>query len=136
MDLSAPSLVKHREIGFRELHPDADQAGSASLLLVDVPGVQDVQAVTPVLLQVRYHVLQVTLEQIEGALDEAGFHLDNRLIYRLKRALYYYTEEVERANAGCPRGSTNCTQKIYMTRYRLAAHGCRDPRPEHWREYR
>jgi hypothetical protein len=92
--------------------------------------------VTPLLLQLSYHVLDVSLEQIEAALDEAGFHLDNRLMYRLKRALYYYTEEVERANAGCPRGSTNCTQKVYMTRYRLAAHGCRDPRPEHWREYR
>jgi hypothetical protein len=136
MDLVPDPFVKHREIGFRELHPDPDQAGSASLWLVDFAGVREAQAVTPTLLQVRYHVLEISLEQIEAALDEAGFHLDNRLIYRLKRALYYYTEEVERVNAGCPRGGTNCTQKVYMTRYRMAAHGCRDPRPEHWREYR
>ena len=136
MDQGPTSFIKHREIGFRELHPDPDQARSASLLLVGVPGVLEIQVVAPTLLQVRYHVLEVSLEQIEAALDEAGFHLDNRLMYRIKRALYYYTEEVERANAGCPRGSTNCTEKVYMTRYRLAAHGCRDPRPEHWRDYR
>ena len=135
MDQAPESFVKHREIGFRELHPDPDQARSAGLLLFDVPGVREVQAVNPTLLRIRYHVLEVSLEQLEIALDEAGFHLDNRLFCRLKRALHYYTEEVERANAGCPRGSTNCTQKVYITRYRLAAHGCRDPRPEHWREY-
>ncbi len=118
MDQVPAAFVKHREIGFRDLHPDPDQARSASLLLVDLPGIAELHVVTPLLLKVSYHVLEVTLEQIEGLLDEAGFHLDNRLIYRLKRALHYYTEEVER------------------TRYRLAAHGCRDPRPEHWREYR
>ena len=128
-------FVKLREIGFDELHPDPDQARTASLQLVGVAGVLAVEAVSATLLRVRYDVMRVTLEQIEGALDDAGFHLDNRLLLRLKRALWYYTEEVERANHGCARGSTNCTQKIYITRYQHGAHGCRDRRPEHWRQY-
>jgi hypothetical protein len=128
-------FVKHREIGFDELHPDPDQARTASLQLVGVPGIVEVEAVSPTLLRVRYDVMRITLEQIEAALDEAGFHLDNRLLLRLVRALWYYTEEVQRANHGCPRGRTNCTQKIYITRYQHVAHGCRDRRPEHWRQY-
>ncbi len=136
MEAASDPLVRQREIGFRELHPDPEQARSAALQLVGVPGVLEVQVVDPLLLRVSYHVMQITLEQIETALDEAGFHLDNRLLFRLKRALYYYCEDVERANRGCPRGATNCTQKIYIARYRQAEHGCRDPRPAHWREYR
>jgi hypothetical protein len=80
-------FVKLREIGFDELHPDPDQARTASLQLVGVPGVFAVEAVSVTLLRVRYDVMRVTLEQIEGALDDAGFHLDNRLLLRLKRAL-------------------------------------------------
>ncbi|MCU0970439.1 MAG: hypothetical protein MUF57_01265 [Gammaproteobacteria bacterium] len=135
MGTPTDDFVKHREIGFDELHPDPEQARTASLQLVGVPGILEVEAVSATLLRVRYDVMRITLEQIEGALDEAGFHLDNRLLLRLVRALWYYTEEVQRANHGCPRGSTNCTQKIYITRYQHAAHGCRDRRPEHWRQY-
>jgi hypothetical protein len=135
MGTPTDDFVKHREIGFDELHPDPEQARTASLQLVGVPGILEVEAVSATLLRVRYDVMRITLEQIEGALDEAGFHLDNRLLLRLVRALWYYTEEVQRANHGCPRGSTNCTQKIYITRYQHATHGCRDRRPEHWRQY-
>ena len=39
MDAPSDSLVKHREIGFRELHPDPEQARSAALRLVGVPGI-------------------------------------------------------------------------------------------------
>ena len=135
MDATAASLIKHREIGFRDLHPDPDQARSASLVLVDIPGVRALHVVTPLLLQLSYHVLEVSLEQLEAILDEAGFHLDNRLMYRLKRALYYYTEEAQQDALGCGRGRGNCTQAVFINRYRQIEHGCRDVRPDHWRRY-
>jgi len=135
MDTSSPTLIKHREIHFVELHPDPNQPQTAALLLADVEGLQRVEPKTNTLLHISYDLLKVSLEQIESGLTEVGLHIDNRLLYRLKRALYYYTEEIERANRGCRRGDSNCTRKIFANRYRNMDHGCHDQRPEHWRKY-
>jgi hypothetical protein len=128
-------FLRHREIAFCELHPDPRQAESAAMALADVAGVSHVQLESPSFLRVSYNVLQVTLEQIDAMLTEMGFHLDNGLVHRIKRALAYYTEETMRANIGCTRGESNCTQKIFADRYARGDHGCRDQRPEHWRRY-
>ncbi len=135
MDISDDERIKHREIAFRELHPNPDQAGTAERFLAGVEGVVASEAASPTLVRVSYDVLAVTLEELEDGLRELGLHLDNRLFLRLKRALYYYTEETLRANCGCPHGDSNCTKKVFATRYRQIEHGCRDQRPEHWRRY-
>ena len=128
-------FVKYREIVFDSLQPDGDQAPTAALSLSGVDGIEQVQVIDCWALGVRYDLLLISLEQIEDALTEAGFHLSNRLIHKLRRSLYYYTEETQRANAGCPRGESNCTREIFIQRYRRLDHGCRDHRPEHWRKY-
>lgn len=127
-------LVKHREIRFCRLHPDSTQAHSASLLLSDIEGIHLVQPLGPHLLHVSYDISRITLVIIEGALNELGYHLDNSLMLKLKRALYYYTEETQRANLGleevcCP------DKQMFINRYLRRRHGCRDERPEHWRNY-
>jgi len=132
---NAESLFKVREIVFQELHPDPDQAGSAAALLVELEGVDRVEAITPDTVQVAYHLLAITLAQIEGLLESNGFHLDNGLVYKIRRALHHYTEETQRANLGCAKGETNCTQKVFVNRYRKRDHGCQDDRPEHQRRY-
>lgn len=127
-------LVKHREIRFCRLHPDNTQAHSASLILSDVEGIHLVQPVEPHLLHVSYDITRITLNIIEGALSELGYHLDNSLMYKLKRALYYYTEETQRANLGLEEAC--CPDKqMFISRYLRRRHGCRDQRPEHWRNY-
>ena len=93
MDDYADSLFKVREIVFQELHPDPDQAGSAAALLLDIEGVHRVAPVEPGTLQVAYHLLAITLEEIEQLLEKSGFHLDNGLVYKIRRALHHYTEE-------------------------------------------
>jgi len=128
-------FLRHREIAFCELHPDPRQAESAAMALADMVGVSHVQLDSPSFLRISYNVLEVTLEQIDALLTEMGFHLDNGLVHRIKRALAYYTEETMRANIGCTRGESNCTQKIFADRYARGDHGCRDQRPEHWRRY-
>jgi hypothetical protein len=125
------TTLKHREILFATPHPDDNQAGSAMLMLVDVTGVEQVSALSATQLSISYDVTQITLHIIEQALMEVGFHLDNNLLAKMKRALYYYTEETLRANLGCD----NCTQKVFIHRYQKQLHGCRDERPEHWRNY-
>ncbi len=135
MDQGELDIIKEREIAFVEFHPDPDQAGTASRLLIELEGVEHAEALSPALLCIRYNVLAICLEQIEGALQAAGFHLSNRLMNKLKRALYYYTEEIERANNGCPPADPNSTQQVFINRYQQREHGCRDSRPEHWRKY-
>jgi len=126
---------KHREIVFDPMHPNCDQAQAAALRLADVPGLGQVQIISSIALKISYDLRRISLRQIEEALDAAGFHLSNKLIYKLRRALWYYSEETQRANAGCPRGESNCTRKVFIERYKSVNHGCRDERPEHWRKY-
>lgn len=135
MQISDADRFKNREIPFQEIHPDPSQSATAARFLRDVDGVLATDPTSPILLKVTYDVLITTLQEIEDALTELGLHLDNRLMHRVRRALYYYTEETLRANCGCPRGESNCTQKIFAKRYELIEHGCRDQRPEHWRRY-
>jgi hypothetical protein len=135
MDTEGHELIKHRDIFFAELHPDANQASTAALLLADVSGIIHVRPHSPLHLQVSYHLLEVCLEQIEIGLLEMGLHIDNRLLYRLKRTLHYYTEETQRANHGCSQTDWKCTRKVFAGRYQRLNHGCRDPRPQHWRKY-
>jgi hypothetical protein len=135
MEILEPGLIKHRDIAFRDLHPDPHQARSAALFLGGVGGVIRAAPTSPLLVQVSYDLLQVTLEEIEEALKELGLHIDNGILFRIRRALYYYAEETQRANLGCSRGESNCTRKVFALRYRTLNHACRDRRPEHWRRY-
>jgi hypothetical protein len=103
--------------------------------LLDIEGVHRVEVVDAASVEVHYHLLMICLADIEGLLEQNGFHLDNRLVYKIRRALYHYTEETQRANLGCAKGESNCTQKVFVNRYRKREHGCQDDRPEHWRRY-
>ena len=130
-----PDRVKHREILFRGPHPDPYQAQSAALLLSDLDGILAVRLAEAVdhVLYVTYDVHLICLQHIEEILGEVGYHLDNNLMVRLKRAIYYYTEQAERETLGCQDG--DCTRKVFIEHYRRHSHGCRDERPEHWRRY-
>jgi hypothetical protein len=135
MHIPDADRIKSRDIPFQEIHPDPHQAATAASFLGNVDGILHLEPSSPILLRVRYDVLITSLQEIEDALTELGLHLDNRLIHRVKRALYYYTEETLRANCGCPHGESTCTKKVFAKRYELIEHGCRDQRPEHWRRY-
>ena len=130
----AGSPVKHRDIRFCRLHPDKHQAHSASLVLSDVEGIELLRPNGTHLLHVSYDITTLSLCLIEDVLVDLGFHLDNSLTVKLMRALYYYTEEVERANLGIE--ECGCADRqVFINRYCKLPHGCRDERPEHWRNY-
>lgn len=126
---------KRREIWFREPHPDSSQARSALLLLSGVEGVLELDAPSSTCLKIVYNVCQITLQDIESALDEVGFHLDNSLLSKLRRTLWYYAEDTQRANMGCELDNSNSTRRVFVNRYQKLEHGCRDERPQHWRKY-
>ncbi|TVQ89374.1 MAG: hypothetical protein EA400_07720 [Chromatiaceae bacterium] len=127
--------IKQREIHFRDLHPERNDAQTAADFLASVGGVVSAEPRSPIILSLSYDLFQTSLEEIEGALTELGLHLDNGLVYRLKRALHYYTEETYRENNGLRRGDSNCTKRVFARRWETLEHGCRDQRPEHWRRY-
>ena len=129
-------IFKQRVITFSELHPDPNQAETASLVLKNLPGIEQLQAINPGQIRIDYNVLEITLQQIESILTELGFHLDGSLINRLKRSLHYYTEETQRANSGIDYADGDSTQKVFIERYSRISHGCQDGRPDIWRHYR
>lgn len=129
------NLVKVREIAFCTLHPDANQAQTAAIRLKTMACAVRCEVLDGALLRVEYDVREITLVTIEAYLVDTGLHLDSHLVQKLKRALYHYTEETQRVNMGCPKGEHNCTQKVFATRYKRRAHGCRDDRPDYLRRY-
>ena len=128
-------FTKQRDVIFHPLHEDENQALTASQMLTDIEGIFLADAISQTHLIIRYDLRLFTLADIEELLATVGFHLDNNLLIKLKRALYRYTEETERANMGCPQGQSNCTREVFINRYQLLPHGCRDKRPDHWRNY-
>lgn len=135
MRADTEELYKHRIIQFCRFHPDPDQVGSATLWLQGVAGIQAVRPLSPHALEVVYDLRRVALENIESALSELGYHLDNTLLCKLKRALFYYTEETQRENLAIAQESEIMQREVFVNRYQHVAHGCRDPQPEHWRGY-
>lgn len=134
MDIPESDRIKRRQINFRDLHPERNDARTAADFLASVDGVLTAEPRTPIVLNVSYDLTRTCLQELEEALHELGLHLDNGLLFRLRRALYYYTEDTFRENAGFKRDS-NCTKRVFAKRYEALEHGCRDPRPEHWRRY-
>ncbi|QKT04945.1 hypothetical protein HUS23_03070 [Ectothiorhodospiraceae bacterium 2226] len=124
--------LRARELTFCPLHPDADQAHTAAQLLAALPGVLAAEAQAPTQLAIRYDLRAICLLDLEHVLDDAGLHLDNSLLQRLKRALIHYTEETLRANLA---SDEDPTRQVFVHRYRRLRHGCRDRRPDHWRHY-
>jgi hypothetical protein len=135
MEFPESDRIKHREINFRDLHPDRNDARTAAEFLLGVDGVLSAEPQTPLILAVSYDLTLTCLQDLEEALDELGLHLDNGILFRVRRALYYYTEDTFRENCGCKRGGVNCTKRVFAKRYEALEHGCRDQRPEHWRRY-
>lgn len=137
MEQPDPDTLKHREVAFRDLLPGQQQALDAILALSDIDGVLDVSLAESSRnsIHVSYDLRQIDLSTIEALLFELGFHLDNSLFAKIKRALYYYTESNELENLSTSRDQDHSTRDIFTNCYLSQRHGCRDTRPEHWRRY-
>lgn len=128
-------LLREREITFCKLHPDPDQAATAVELLLACDGVVHAERHSDSKISVHYDLRMTRLSWIERGLEQGGFHLDNSLMAKMRRALTHYLEDTECHNRGCGKGQSNCTTKVFINRYRKRQHGCQDERPSHWRRY-
>ena len=129
------NFIKQRDVMFSPLHDDENQSSTAAQMLIDLDGIVLAESISSTHLIINYNLRFFTLVDIEELLSTVGFHLDNNLLIKIKRALFRYTEETERANLGCIEGQSNCTREAYINRYQKLPHGCRDKRPDHWRSY-
>jgi hypothetical protein len=126
-------LEKDREIVFHAL--PTGQAERARILLEGLEGLSVRLDPDSVRLHVHYHLCEYTLEGIETALSSQGFHLDNSLVSKLKRALAYFCESVQRSNVEANEPDIK-SQQAFMTVYERHLHGDRDDTPEEWRSYK
>ncbi|HUX31191.1 MAG TPA: hypothetical protein VMV78_11295 [Thiobacillus sp.] len=126
-------LEKIREIVFHDLPPG--QAEHALVLLCGLEGLVATVGSDGSRLLVRYHICEYTLEGLETALASQGFHLDNSLMSKLKRALAYFSESVQRSNVAADEPDIK-SQQAFMKVYERHLHGDRDDTPEEWRDYK
>lgn len=135
MSQRQPESRKKREICFCKLHPDTEQAYTALQLFSGMDEIDSVRRINERCIEVEYRLRKVRIKMLEEFLAHAGFHLDNSLLMRMKRALWHYTEQVEFDNLQLPSHTFLDTTEVFINRYRHLRHGCRDDRPEHWRKY-
>lgn len=126
-------LEKNREIVFHALPPG--QAERALTLLEGLEGLQVTLGADRYRLLVSYQVCEYTLEGLETALASQGFHLDNSLLGKLKRALAYFCESVQRRNVVADEPDIK-SQQAFVRVYEQHLHGDRDDTPEEWRGYK
>jgi hypothetical protein len=126
-------LEKIREIVFHDL--PVGQALRALVLLEGLDGLAVTVGADGRRLIVRYSVCEYTLEGLETALTSEGFHLDNSLLSKLKRALAYFCEGVQRQNVAANEPDIK-SQQAFMKVYERHLHGDCDDTPEEWRSYK
>jgi hypothetical protein len=126
-------LEKDREIVFHAL--PVGQVERALILLEGMDGLTVVAGIEANYLLVRYNVCEYTLEGLESALSNQGFHLDNSLLSKLKRALAYFCESVQRRNVAANEPDIK-SQQAFVKVYERRLHGDSDETPEEWRDYK
>jgi hypothetical protein len=127
-------LEKIREIVFHDL--PSGQAERARQLLDGLDGIHaHAESGHSVILIVRYNIRHYTLQGLEKALESQGFHLDNSLLQKIRRALIYFCEQVQRENLTINAPDAK-SQQVFARVYEQHMHGDKDETPEEWREYK
>lgn len=86
---------------------------------------------------VAYDLHYHSLEELETALEDKGFHLECSLLNKLIRALIYYVEETEIHNLDAPTRLLKKSQnEAYTQAWERHPHGDHDDTPPEWREYK
>ena len=132
MTTTPPERSKTHEILFYAL--PADQAVQSARMLGRLPGVVAQPHPAEHRVTVHYDVLAHTLQMLEQHLQSSGFHLDSSLLQKIKRAIIYYTEDVQRDNMHIPEHPTK-TRDVYVQMWGHHPHGDHDDTPEELRRY-
>ncbi len=132
--MSPNDLVKNREICFHALPPN--QVVEALGFLETLGKLETGPSTTKCGIWLHYDIRDYTFEILECLLVDQNFHLDNSLFYKLRRALIYYTEEVQLRNLDTPEKLYKSSREVFVRAYDQHLHGDHDDTPKEWRAYR
>ena len=127
-------VAKTREIRFKDFPPG--QTAQAWRSLAALRGVRVEAGPDELTLIVHYNVLDFTLQHLDEALVNAGFHLDRSLLIRMHRALIYYVEDTQVHNLRSPERLIKQSHEVYIQAYAHHLHGDRDETPPELREFK
>ena len=126
-------IQKRREIVFHGT--PLGQVERALPLLEGLPNLKT-RVCGPLCIEVQYCIQEYTLQALETGLEAQGFHLGTPLLLKLKRALYYYVERIQRENMRVPEAQTKNYQ-AHGEGWAKRTHGDHDDTPnDEWRQYR
>jgi hypothetical protein len=125
----ADSLFRQHDIHF---YPLPAQARLAADYLASLPELS-IQ-VSQQHITVRYSLTTHTLQSLEQGLKTAGFHLDESILSKIKRALIYYCEDIARSNLDIPEHNIK-SRDVYVKVWDNHPHGDHDDTPEELRRY-
>lgn len=135
MDPLQEEHLKQHEIHLQPVTDGKDVAEDAVALLTGAEGITEVYAIDNHSLSVSYDLRQISLHIIEEALQEVGIELDNSLLQKMRRAIFYYMEETQLVNMGTSHDQSKSTLEVFVNRYNQRTHGCRDDRPDYYHHY-
>ena len=128
-------IRKERSLRFAEFPPG--QVPEAADFLGGLAGLEIVPRIADRSIAVAYDLHEHSLEELESALQDKGFHLECSLLNKLVRALIYYIEETEIHNLDAPRRLLKKSQnEAYTHAWERHPHGDHDDTPPEWREYK
>jgi hypothetical protein len=132
---TATPIRKQRSILFARFPPD--QVPEASAFLGKLPELELVRREQQRALGVVYDLHRHSLQELEGTLEDRGYHLDNTLMSKMLRALIYYVEETQLHNLDAPlRPLKHSQSEAYTHAWERHPHGDHDDTPPEWREYK
>ncbi len=131
----AVELDRQRDIVFSPEFPG--QVARACQLLSGLPDCKVEYGDSPNTLRVAYNLHHYTLDGLEAALTEEGFHLDHSTVHRIGRQIIYYCEDTARHNLDIPSHSTKDNEReIFINVYNHEPHGDHDDTPPELRDYK
>ncbi len=129
-----PGTFKRRELRFGALPPE--QTHRAFELLSGLEGLRVEAIEGRRALTVSYDIFDYTLEGLEEALLQQGFHLDNTLYSKIVRALVRYCEQTQLHTLRSPQRLIKKSNEVYVKAWDHHLHGDRDDTPPELREYK
>ena len=130
-----PDAIKHRDLVFTDDPPG--QVERAFALLSGLEGLKVERGNERNCLHIIYSLLDYSLEGLEHALAQQGFHLDGGALGQISKKLTYYREEVEYHNLNVPELHGRARRsEVFAKAYEHHLHGDHDDTPPELREYK
>lgn len=128
-------LEKQRDIVF-----SSDPPGQVDRAFQILSGLSDCKVEhsdIPNALRVTYSLEHYTLEGLEHALTEEGFHLDHSVLRSIERNVIYYSEDTICHNMDIPMQLTKKKiREVFVKAYEHEPHGDHDDTPPELRDYK